>query len=631
MPIPLYSQQIGAPKPPRLRKQVSAEAAKAGAVGQFAGQVQQVGTAFAGRLFDLAAQNELNEALVGARDQWQKFWADIQKDPEYTSYGDKFKTFYDGLNEDLSAKMRLPKSKLGLRQNLDEFRLKWEDTIERYSDDRAIDHAGAVRKQTINQLVRDQDADGVMSEIQKSREAMEFYEQDLLKIQETAIPQIVRDRTMAYARALGDVGVSWLLSKEAGEKFAYRVGDSLYNLDPDTRKSMASALNAELSLLNQQAGDAEAARIEKQSNELWKAIGIRREITDPYEPFDEEKYPDIPYSTRVHYSDMILEQAAKAEDEQRQKELDQRTAAAQEELDIAEITLEQMFLDLGKYEIAPDEVEKAIEAFGKQFPEEDKRFNFYKEDVTAGELTELRRYVADNRGPAETALTVPRVGNDMYGKWIKKIDDKIDTLSKEKPNYRVEAAKHGIVKLYNEETKDLAADDELEAAAQSEREKYEAEGAFGQWVEDFKTKNGRDPMPDEIDAAFMNFTKPLMSDKARKQLIRGVERGLRGGTPWQVRAMSPEEVMKQWAEEGRLDRYGRLVGIPTEEQFRTLGIQSFEDLDLGWLRNEGVEVLPPLDDPQLYYIEGPNGEIGVYDERTREIRDPYTKELISEL
>jgi len=292
MPIPIYSQQIGAPKPPRLRKQVSAAAAKAQAVGQLAGQVQQVGTAFAGRLFDLAAQNELNEALVGARDQWQKFWSDIQKDPEYTSYGDKFKTFYDGLNEDLSAKMRLPKSKLGLRQNLDEFRLKWEDTIERYSDDRAIDQSRAIRRQTINQLIREQDTDGVMRQLQESRANMEFDEQDLATIQEAAIPQIVQDQTMAYARGLGDVGVSWLLSDDASDKFAYQVGDSLYNLDPDTRKSMASALQSELNLRKAQGMAATDERRDKQYREAALAIKDGK-LTDFHGLYDKNQFPDL--------------------------------------------------------------------------------------------------------------------------------------------------------------------------------------------------------------------------------------------------------------------------------------------------------------------------------------------------
>ena len=112
---------------------------------------------------------------------------------------------------------------------------------------------------------------------------------------------------------------------------------------------------------------------------------------------------------------------------------------------------------------------------------------YYKEVVTEDELKELRTWTRDNFGST--------VGPDKKSTWEGKIDKKIDELSKEKPNYYVDAAKRGIVKLYNEGTKDLAADDELEAAAQSEREKYETEGAFEQWVEDFKTKMAAIPCP----------------------------------------------------------------------------------------------------------------------------------------
>lgn len=297
MPIPLYDQQIGVPKPPRLRKQVSAEAGRAAAIGQFGQQIAQAVSGFAGRLADLAAQNEINEALVNARDQWQDFQTKIQDDPEYTTYGDKLKEFYDGLYEDLYGKMKLPRSKMALKQRLEELRLNWEDQVQRYSDSRARDHARALRQQSLSQRIRDLDIEGVLTELQEAREALEFDEQDLLKFQETAISQIVKDKTMAYARGLGNAGVSWLLSEKAGEKFAYQVGDSVYNLDPDTLKSMAAALNAEQNLLKAQNMAATEERREKQYREL--RLGIESgEITSVYDIWDESKAPDLTISQR---------------------------------------------------------------------------------------------------------------------------------------------------------------------------------------------------------------------------------------------------------------------------------------------------------------------------------------------
>jgi len=248
---------------------------------------------------------------------------------------------------------------------------------------------------------------------------------------------------------------------------------------------------------------------------------------------------------------------------------------------------------------------------------------FFNEYVTLEELKELKRWL---RG--EFGTTVFR---DKKSTWETKIDKKIKDLQKAEPNFYVEAAKRGIVKQYNEEIKDLTDRDNIEDAGLKEREKYEMEGMLDAWHKDFVRKNEREPTPEEVDAAYKNFTEPLLSSVVRRQLSRGLRRGVMGGTPWQTRVMSPAEVMRWWSEEGRLDRYGRLVGVPLEQQLQTLGIQSFEELDLAWLREQGVDVLSPLEDPQFHYVEGPNGEMGVYDERTGEIRDPYTKELIIKL
>jgi len=153
MQIPIASQQIAPPKPARQREQVNVEAGKAAAVGQFAQQAAQVASGFAGRLADLAAQNEINGALVSARDQWREFWGELQKDPDYTLYGEKFETFCSGLNDTLYGKMHMPRSKTMLKQRLEELRLKWEGTVQQYSDNRAIDHGRAVRQQTITQMI----------------------------------------------------------------------------------------------------------------------------------------------------------------------------------------------------------------------------------------------------------------------------------------------------------------------------------------------------------------------------------------------------------------------------------------------------------------------------------------------
>ena len=244
MPIPLYSQQVAPPHKPRGP---NVAAAKAQAVGQFAQTAAGAVSGFAGRLADLAAQNELSQSVISANDQWRDFWAGIQKDPEYTSYQEKFDTFYRGVNDTLYGKVKLPRAKMALETRMAELKSGWEDKVRNLSDDRAIDHARGLTQQSINQSIKDMDINRALAEIRSAGEDMLYTQEDLVKIKETAVNEIIHDKTMAYARMLGDEGMYWLMSDEAGGKFAVDLDGETYSLTPEQRNDMAANLGTERS------------------------------------------------------------------------------------------------------------------------------------------------------------------------------------------------------------------------------------------------------------------------------------------------------------------------------------------------------------------------------------------------
>jgi len=136
---------------------------------------------------------------------------------------------------------------MALETHMSGLKSEWEDRIRRYSDERAIDHARAITEQSVNQGIKDLDADGVIAELRTAKESMVYTEQDIAAIQDTALNQIVRDKTMNYARMLEDEGMLWLMGEEAGDKFAVEVDGQRYFLDQEIRNDMAAELSAERS------------------------------------------------------------------------------------------------------------------------------------------------------------------------------------------------------------------------------------------------------------------------------------------------------------------------------------------------------------------------------------------------
>lgn len=269
--IPIYGQQVGVPHKQRVRpiQGPNVEAEMARTRGQVAAQVEQTTATFAGTLFELAANNERNDALVKARDSWSSFWGELQGDPDYTSYREKFDSFYEGLREDLQKGMRMPRARRETQTQLENLRVDWGENIRRLSDERAIEHARTIRVQAINQAIQDLDADRVVAELRESAKTMEFSESDLAQLKDTSIRQVVERQTMEFARILGAQGPLWLTSDEAREKFAVELGpDERYTMDPERLNNMAQQLVAETG--NQQRAQ-EMADLQQRTESYKKA------------------------------------------------------------------------------------------------------------------------------------------------------------------------------------------------------------------------------------------------------------------------------------------------------------------------------------------------------------------------
>jgi len=243
MAIPIYNPQVAPPHKPSRRGIAGAEAR---AAGQLAGGVEQIGTAFAGRLFELANRNQANDAANKARDQWRTFWSDLQRDPEYADYGQKLDIFCSGLREELGKGIKFPGAKREIERQLGDLRQGWADSVQKLSDTRAIDHARTLSVQSINQAIQDRDIPRLRALLAEAGQTMQFEASDLAKLEDTAFREVIRDQTMDHARRLGEEGTAWLASDEAQEKFALQLGpQKRYSLDADTRQQMIKELDAE--------------------------------------------------------------------------------------------------------------------------------------------------------------------------------------------------------------------------------------------------------------------------------------------------------------------------------------------------------------------------------------------------
>ena len=244
MAIPIYNPQVAPPHKPSRRGIAGAEAR---AAGQLAAGVEQIGTTFAGKLFDLANTNQINESMVTARQRFRSFWGELQRDPDYARYGEKFENFFSDLREEVEKTAKLPRARREAEIQLKNLRQDWIDAISKFSDERTIEHTRTVRLQGINQGIRDLDIDRVLAQLRESAQAMEFTAPDQVKIEDTAIPEVIEAKTMAFARILGDQGMLWLMSEEAEKAYEVQVSpEKHYFLDPEKRQQMAIQLGNEL-------------------------------------------------------------------------------------------------------------------------------------------------------------------------------------------------------------------------------------------------------------------------------------------------------------------------------------------------------------------------------------------------
>ncbi len=244
--FPIYNQQVAPPHKPSRSGLAGAQAQAMGQLGQGIERVGGVLAGYAGRMLEVARRAQLNEAVAKGRERYRTFWSELQRDPDYASYGKKYEDFYTSLREELERGAHLPGAKREIEFKMEQLHQDWGDQVGTFSDTRAIDAARTVRVQAINQAIQDKDPDRVLEQIREAGQGMEFEASDLAKLKDAGLREVIRDQTMEHARLMGAQGPDWLNSDEAEQLFAQQLGpEERYSLDKDTRQKMAEDLAQE--------------------------------------------------------------------------------------------------------------------------------------------------------------------------------------------------------------------------------------------------------------------------------------------------------------------------------------------------------------------------------------------------
>lgn len=307
MAIPIYNQQVAPPHKPSRRGIAGAEAR---AAGQLAGEVEQIGTAFAGKLFELAASNELQDALITADQRWRDFASQLQKDPAYTNYVPQFESFYTGLREELMAQLKMPRAKRDLETRLKTAKVEWSEQISGYSDRRAIDHSRTVLIRGINDDLVNLDSKTLNTRVGQAIAGRIVTEQDGEHMRQIALVQI-------HASTLGFPGaVTWLSTEEPTAQ---------YGVSREERLGLLSQYRSEWAVLREQEQKTLAVEIDRVELDF-----IDRLQKGPPPGWEEIRDSALPMERKEHFRGLLnalTEQQLKGEETRRKTE-----AAEQERL-----------------------------------------------------------------------------------------------------------------------------------------------------------------------------------------------------------------------------------------------------------------------------------------------------------
>jgi hypothetical protein len=225
----------------------------------------------------------------------------------------------------------------------------------------------------------------------------------------------------------------------------------------------------------------------------------------------------------------------------------------------------------------------------------------------------VRDWLNKNHGP--DGENNPRIGNGERKQWYQEVE-----RWKEDPPH-IRAALSGLAAKYDELIRQAEDEDERQKWTE---EKENVLYAFRQ--EATEKQMGAQ----ELEAAKQNLSAPLeevTTDKTAVRILRGI--GIRRA------GQNPEELYVKWAEAGRLDDYGRLVGVSESEMLNALGLDDLSQLDFSQsgyfqklgnrLREAGVDmerVLSAPRDPEIDLWEIAAGlephEVLMHDKETDE-------------
>lgn len=447
--IPIYNQQVAPPhKPSRL----GMAGAEARAKGQLAAGLEKIGSEFAGNLFELANRNQINESLVKARQDWQSFRSEIQKDPDYSSYGKKFESFYAGLREDLQKGFKLPGARREIEIMLKEKHQDWSEEVSKISDERTIEAARTIFLQGINQSIRDLDINQLQSQLQEAKNSGTFEPADYAKIEDTAIREIqhaiAQNGAMRVMQGTGDIAAvkSWL---EQNTPF--------YEKDLETRSKILRDVGDYQDWLITQQRQAVRAQSEAAFEKVYSDIQAGKVAT--FEEIDANPMLTVEDKIRADafrrawLVDQHKERGPPSAFDVENEDFNKAKQEAQTEVDKKTLTRDYLEAvnkkwgqtkeggELVRYletQLGQIEIERKQQAKEREAADATKTTSpdclvyfhdsFYREDNTPDDLRKLLSWVRDNFLPSADAPTVPRVGTDKKQQWEGMINAEIKRL-----------------------------------------------------------------------------------------------------------------------------------------------------------------------------------------------------------
>lgn len=336
---------------PRLREQVSPEAEQLGIIAQFGRGLTAIGADVSARIANAVKTKEINKGLTDAKESWYDFLRELEKDNDYTTYGEKFDDYKQATQEAAAEAMKLPASRREFAERFESWAVDRREEVIRLADEKsdADIRSGLIRD--INQAIVDLDEEAVNIRISEAVRDGIISPEEGEKARAPAIKQIRTDKVAQIARDKGYTeGIAWLQDN-------YKYLRETWELTDDEVNEIVKSLSFE-----QRTEEAQYEAFKKAEDEKLDTIfedlyykaetpdDVQKALDDldsaPY--FDGEKK----YTQHIRLERLLQTVTNKANAET-QEEIDAWEAFQKENLDLMEDTI----VFLGEFEgLSPDSI-----------------------------------------------------------------------------------------------------------------------------------------------------------------------------------------------------------------------------------------------------------------------------------